>query len=137
MPVGPTFANDLMLYIFTDDPAPSLPASFWVSLHTGAPIPGNQTTNEATYTGYARVEVTRDATATGWTVTANEAVTQDTVTFPTCSGGGPQTITHFGMGTEETLPGQIIFWKVLEVSKIINSGDVPRFNSITGTLNVT
>ena len=40
--------------------------NIYVSLHTADPAGGNQTTSEATYTGYARVAVAR--TAVAWTV---------------------------------------------------------------------
>lgn len=45
--------------------------SFYVALHTGDPgEAGTQATNEATYTGYARVAVARSGA--GWTVTGNQ-----------------------------------------------------------------
>lgn len=45
----------------------------YVSLHTGDPgEAGDQTTNEATYAGYARVAVARDSG--GWTVTGSQAL---------------------------------------------------------------
>ena len=45
-----------------------VPGSVFVALHVGDPAGGNQSTNEATYTGYGnRVAVPR-AAITGWTV---------------------------------------------------------------------
>jgi hypothetical protein len=68
-----------------------------VSLHTGDPgEAGTMTSNEATYTSYARVTVNRNSG--GWTVTNNSVSPAANITFPTATGGS-ETITHFGVGT--------------------------------------
>src|ERR1035437_5754024 len=63
--------------------------NLYLSLHTADPtVTGNQSSNEATYTGYTRVAVVR--TSGGWTVSgANPAQAANTaiVNFPQCTGG--------------------------------------------------
>lgn len=80
MSKGNTFENDVVKMIFNataianlaDNAAVSPLTSLYVSLHTGDPgEAGNQGTNEATYTSYARVAVARSGA--GWTVSGNQA----------------------------------------------------------------
>src|SRR5688572_20903714 len=64
----------------------STAGSLYVSLHTSDPgEAGDQTTNEATYTSYARVAVARSAG--GWTISGNAASNTAAITFPACTGG--------------------------------------------------
>lgn len=71
--------------------------SVHVSLHTADPAAaGDQTTNEITYTSYARVAVVR--TTGGWTVTSASCSPVGAITFPAGTGGSG-TATHFGLGT--------------------------------------
>jgi len=99
------FDNDLLKLIFNATPIVQLadnaavsPLTFlYFSLHTTDPgIGGDQTTNEATYTGYARVPVAR--TASGFVVTGNACVLAGPVAFPTPTGGAGQVLQWFGLG---------------------------------------
>ena len=65
-----TFENDILKLIFNgtaitnvaDNAATSPLANLYVSLHTADPTDaGNQTSNEISYTGYARVAVARNS----------------------------------------------------------------------------
>lgn len=94
-----------------------------VALHTGDPgEAGNQTTSEATYTSYARVNVVR--TSGGWTVSGNQASNAAEVAFPACSGG-TNTITHFSVG----VPGGdvMLYSGALDASLAVSSGITPSF----------
>ncbi len=73
MPKSTTFCNDLINLIFRSTPIAGLADNdattpltvLYLSLHTADPgVGGAQTTNEASYTGYARLAV--DRTGTGW-----------------------------------------------------------------------
>lgn len=90
---------------------------FYISLHTSDPgEAGDQTTNEATYTGYARVSVARSTA--GWSVsgTAPTQVANDAaITFPVCAGGS-ETITHFGIGSDASGAGNLFLSGALGVS---------------------
>jgi hypothetical protein len=80
--------------------------SLYISLHTADPgRAGSQTTNEATYTGYARLAIVRSGA--GWTVAGNQASNAAIATFAQCTAGS-NTITHFGIGTDPSGAGQLI-----------------------------
>lgn len=66
------------------------------ALHTADPgEAGDQTTSEAAYTSYARVNVNRNSG--GWSVSANVASPVANIDFP-ASGASGSTITHFSAG---------------------------------------
>lgn len=80
-----------------DNTATSPAANLTVALHTGDPgEAGTQTTNEATYGSYARVNVAR--TSGGWTISGNSVSPVSNITFATASSGS-ETITHWSVGT--------------------------------------
>lgn len=115
MSKGNTYENDLLKLIFqataianiADNAAASPLTNLYVSLHTADPAEaGDQTTNETTYTSYARQAVAR--TSGGWTVTANSVSPVANIVFPTSTGGTP-TITHFGVGTLVTGAGKLLY----------------------------
>ncbi len=99
------FENSLLLAIFNataiadllENDSSSPVTTLTVALHTADPgEAGDMSTNEATYTSYARVTVAR--TSGGWTVTGNSVANAATITFPTPTGGSND-ITHFSVGT--------------------------------------
>lgn len=118
MSKGNTFENELLLHIFQNADIADIgdaaglqnsaaAGSLYVSLHTADPGEGgNQTTSEATYTGYARVAVARSAG--GWTVTANLVQNAAAVTFGLCTAGS-NTITHWAVGTASSGTGKILY----------------------------
>lgn len=99
--------------------------SLHISLHTGDPgEAGSQTTSEATYTSYARVAVARSGA--GWTVSGNSATNAATITFPACTGGS-STVTHFGVGTDSSGAGNLLFKGALTSSLAVSNGITPSF----------
>lgn len=107
--------------------------SIYVSLHTADPgETGTQSSSETTYTGYARIAVTRDNT--GWTITGNTADNAATITFGQCTGGA-QTITHVGVGLSSSGAGTLLLTTALDTSLVLASGATPLFS--TGELNFT
>lgn len=135
------FENDLLKLIFqavaianlADNAATGPLTNLYVSLHTADPADaGNQSTNEATYTGYARVAVAR--TAGGWTVTGNNAENAAAVTFGACTAG-TNTITHFGVGTLSTGTGKLLYSGALTASLAVSAGITPSFAA--GALDIT
>lgn len=99
--------------------------SFYISLHTADPgETGDQTTNEATYTSYARVAVARSGA--GWTISGANVSNAAAVTFPACTGG-TNTITHFGIGSDSSAAGNLFFSGALTASIAISSGITPSF----------
>lgn len=102
---------------------------FSVSLHTGDPgETGSQIVNETTYTGYARVAVSR-LSSTGWTVSGGIAYNTTTITFGACTGGSG-TITHFGIGCSSgTSSGYLVFSSSITTALAVSSGVTPSFAS--------
>ncbi len=107
--------------------------SFYISLHTADPgESGNQTTNEASYTGYARVAVARSGS--GFTLTTSTISNTALVQFAQCTGGS-NTLTHFGIGTDLSGSGNLIFKGALTSSLSVSNGIQPQFAA--GALTVT
>lgn len=108
-----------------ENDATSPATSLYVSLHTADPgEAGDQTTNEATYTSYARVGVVR--TSGGWTVSGNQVSNTAAINFAQCTGGS-NTITHFGVGTLSAAAGQLLYSGALTASLAVSSGITPSF----------
>jgi hypothetical protein len=128
-----TTENDLMKLIFQK----TLPAylgtlattgnaNLYLALHTDDPGEGgSQTTDEADYTDYARVEVVRSSA--GWTITDNQAENKELVQFPLC-GGGTNLVTYVSVGTEDSpAAGQILYSGLLNDGRTISAGIQPQF----------
>jgi hypothetical protein len=135
------FENDLLKLIFqataianlADNAATSPLTNLYVSLHTADPgEAGDQSTSEATYTGYARVAVAR--TSGGWTVTANAVENAAAINFPACTGGS-NTITNFGVGTLSSGTGKLLYSGALTASLAVSAGITPSF--AVGALDIT
>ena len=135
MAKGATFDNDWLKLIFNataianiaDNAASSPLTNLYVALHTADPTSaGNQTSNEATYTGYARVAVAR--TSGGFTVTTNSVSPAATISFPACSGG-TNTITHFSIGTASSGSGKILYSGTVTPNISVASGVTPQLTT--------
>jgi len=106
---------------------------FYISLHTANPNEtGTQTTSEAAYTSYARVSVARSTS--GWTVTSGVADNDAAITFP-AAGSGPESETHFGVGSDTSGTGNLFIWGALTATLVVNTGITPAF--AIGALDVT
>ena len=107
--------------------------SFYISLHTADPgEAGNQSTSEATYTGYARIAVARSGA--GWTVSGNSASNTAAINFGACTAGS-STVTHFGVGSDSTGTGNLFFKGSLSPVISVTAGITPSFP--IGALTVT
>lgn len=107
--------------------------NIYVSLHTADPGEGgDQTTNEATFGAYARVAVAR--TSGGWTVTGNAITNAAAIVFPECTSGS-NTITHFGVGTDTSGAGRLLYSGALTASLAVSTGIQPQFAA--GDLDIT
>lgn len=103
----------------------STAGSLYVSLHTSDPgEAGSQTTNETSYTNYARVAVARSGS--GWTVSGNSVSNAAAVSFAACGASGA-TLTHFGIGTASSGTGILLFSGALTSSLAVSSGITPSF----------
>lgn len=132
MSKGNTFENDLIKLIFNgtaianlaDNAAASPLTDLYLSLHTADPgEAGDQTTNECSYTNYARIAVTRNAG--GWTVSGNQASNTALAQFP--QSGSSQTATHVGIGTAPSGAGKLLYSGALNASLAIANLIQPQF----------
>jgi hypothetical protein len=145
MPKSSTFSEDILNLVFRGTPianiadnASSSPlTNLYLSLHTADPgIGGLQTTNEATYGGYARLAVARSAVgwddATGVQQTVNAALAQ----FAECTSGS-NTITHVAIGTASSGAGKVLYAGALSSSRAISAGIQPQFADSALTVQET
>ena len=110
-------------------------ALFCISLHSADPgEAGDQSTNEISYTGYARVAVNR--TGGGWTRAVSTISNTALVQFGQCTAG-TATATHFGIGTDSTGAGNLLLKGALNASLSISNGIQPQFaaGALTATVD--
>ena len=126
------YENDLLKLIFNataigniaDNAATSPLTNLYVSLHTADPgEAGDQSTNEIAYTSYARVAVAR--TSGGWTVTANSVSPAAAINFP-AGTGGTGTATHFGVGTDASGTGKLLYRGTIMTNIVTGAGITPQ-----------
>jgi len=139
-----TFENDLLNLVFNNtditligDAAglqnSATAGSLYISLHTADPgEAGDQTTSETAYTNYVRVAVARSGA--GWTVTGNAVTNAATITFATCGVTGA-TLTYFGVGTDSSGAGKLLYSGALTSPLAVSSGIQPQFAA--GDLDIT
>ncbi len=131
------FENDFLKLLFqgtaianiADNASASPLTNLYLSLHTADPtdaVASGQSTNETTYTGYARVAVAR--TSGGWTVTGNSVSPVATISFGACTAG-TATITHVGIGTASSGTGKMLMTGALSPSISVASGVVPQITT--------
>ena len=102
-------------------------AGVWMSLHTASPddLSGG---NEATYSGYARVNIA-SSMASSTVGTSPEQTVRGTnsadINFP-ASTGATQTVTHWAIWSDQTLgtTSYLMYSGALSSSRSVQSGDV-------------
>lgn len=136
-----TFENDLLLLVFNNTGialigdatglrGSTTAGSLYVSCHTADPgETGTQTTSEAAYTGYARVGVARSGA--GWTVTGNSVSPAANIDFGECTASAGSPLTHFGVGTDSTGTGKLLYKGTLTPNITMAVGVIPRVKSTT------
>lgn len=126
MSKGNATEADILAKIFRNTALPwDAITNIYLALHIADPgEAGDQQTNEATYTGYARVAVSRDAA--GWDLAGNQISNNNLVQFPQCTGG-TNTITHVSVGTAASGVGQILYKGPLNASLAVSNLIQPQF----------
>jgi hypothetical protein len=112
---------------YADNAASSPQTNIHMALATADPTDsGTMSSNEATYTSYARVNVAR--TSGGWTVTGGSVSPVANIDFPAGTGGSG-TVTHFSAG--KTGGGAVaILWKGTVTPNIVTgNGVTPRLTT--------
>jgi hypothetical protein len=128
----PGFSKALAQSIFDATLAPSRTSlsakpGVWMSLHTAAPD-DNSGGNEATYAGYARVNVAAAMTSSVTGSAPEQSVTATNtadINFP-ASTGTTQTVTHWAIWSDQTLGtgAYMMYSGALSSSRSVQSGDV-------------
>jgi hypothetical protein len=122
-------ANDLLNYILRGV-APSWggASTLYLSLHTGTiGAGGGQTTNEVSYTGYARVAVTRNSSGAFTAASGGASENAAQILFPNPTGGSfPITATHIAIGEASSGAGTVIEYTALNSSLVINLNVQPN-----------
>lgn len=128
-----TTENDVLKMILKGvDPSWRASASAYIALHTADPgEAGSAITSEATYTGYARVAITK---ASAWTDGGSSFTNAALIQFGQCSAG-TNALTHFSIVTTASGAGQILYSGALTATLNVASGIQPQFAA--GDLEVT
>ena len=130
-----TFENQLLQLIFNGTAITGLAQNnaspltqLWLALHTADPgEDGVQTTNELTYTGYARVAVNR--TSANWAVTGNSVSPVAPVDFGEMTAGTGGNATFATIGTAQTGAGQVLYRGALTPAIAFAVGVIPRLKT--------
>lgn len=133
------FENDLMLLIFNNTNIANIgdatgirgsttAGSLYWSLHTADPgETGTAVTNEATYTGYARVASARSGS--GFTVTGNSVSPAANVDFGECTASPGSPLTHFAVVNTASGAGKILYKGALSPTITTVVGTIPRIKT--------
>jgi hypothetical protein len=114
-----------------DNAATSPITNISVALHTADPgATGTQSTNETSYTGYARINVAR--TTGGWTASSAQSTSPvAAISFGACTAG-TATITHFSVGKTSGSGATDIFYSGTVTPNIsVSSGVTPQLTTAT------
>jgi len=141
------FENSLMLLLFNNTAianigdagglgASAAAGSTQLALSTAALSDADTllTATEVAYTGYARP--TQARSNVGWTVAGAVASNAALIQFGNMTAGGPDTVTHLGLGFISS--GDVLrLWVALTASLVINNGVNPQFaiGALTWTAN--
>lgn len=125
MSMSNTTENDVLkMMLQGTDPSWRAGATVWLALYTADPgEAGSAVTNEATYTSYARVAITK---ATGWTDGGSTFSNAALIQAPQCTGGS-NSITHFGLVTTSSGAGQLLVSGALSATLNVTTGIQPQF----------
>lgn len=117
---------------YADNAASTPQTAIAVALHSADPTnAGTQSSNEITYTSYARVSVAR--TSGGWTVSGTSPCSVSPVASITFAAGtgGSGTATNFSVGKTGGGTSAILFSGTVTPSIVCGSGVTPQLSSAT------
>lgn len=128
-----TTENDILKMLLQGtDPAWRAGATIYLALYTADPgEAGTAITNEATYTNYARVAITK---ASGWSDGGSSFTNSGLLQFPQCGVSG-NTITHVGLVSTASGAGQLFVSGALNASLAVANLIQPQF--AIGALTIT
>lgn len=140
MAFGRTFAGELLELLLNNAAIANIgdagglqpsaaDGTLYISAHTADPgATGDQTTNECAYTGYTRIDATRDGTF--WTITDDEAALDVEDNFGACTVG-TGTITHIMLGTASSGAGKQLIRGAISPNIAFAPGVTPKLTTDT------
>jgi hypothetical protein len=124
-------ANDLLNYMLRNV-APSWGGvnTLYLSLHTGSiGGAGDQTTNEVSYTGYARVAVTRTSSGTFAAASSGASENSQLIIWGNATGGSfPINATYAAIGEAASGAGTVLQYTPLASTLVINTNIQPKLD---------
>lgn len=136
MSIGNTTENDILNLLFravawaniADNAATAPETNIHIALHTADPgDAGTMSTSEATYTGYARVNVPR--TTGGWTAPSGGSISPAAnIDFPAGTGGSG-TVTHASGGKTGGGAANIYWTGTVTPNIVTGAGVTPRLTT--------
>jgi len=136
-----TFENELLAHIFNNADIADIgdaaglqgsaaAGSLYLILHTADPgEAGTATTNEISYTGWARKAVVRSSA--GFTVSGSTVTLTNDEDFPEMTGGTGGTATHFSVVKESSGPSVILYSGETDPNIVVANGVTPRLKAAT------
>jgi hypothetical protein len=131
-----TYSGQILALLFNATTIPSIAinatssplTNLYCALHTADPTAaGTQTTNEISYTGYARVAVARSTG--GWTVTSASVSPVANVVFGTPTGSPSATATFWSVGTAASGAGTMLYAAPISPTITITAGLPPTLTT--------
>jgi hypothetical protein len=105
--------------------------SLFVALHTADPTnSGTQSSNEISYTGYARVAVAR--TTGGWTISGDSPASVSpaaNIVFGAMTGGTGGTVTNWSIGVASSGAGDILYSGTVSPNIVVTTGVTPELTT--------
>lgn len=126
-----TEAAALDVFLRGTDPAYRAGATQYLALFTADPGETASLAAEATYTGYARVALTK---ASSWTGSASPYTNTNLIQFPACTAG-TSAATHFAVVDTASGAVAMMVSGALSATLSISSGIQPQF--AIGALSIT
>lgn len=123
--------TSILNYLLTDTDDLSAITNWYIALFTADPGEAGSTTNEADYTGYARVAVARSGA--GWTVSGDTGDNDAAIAFGECTAGS-NTVTHVALMSASS-GGTMYVYGALNSALAISTGITPQIAA--GALDIT
>jgi hypothetical protein len=121
----------LKVFLQGTDPSYRAGATQYLALFTADPGETGSLAAEATYTGYARIALTK---ASAWTDGGSSFTNANLIQFGACSGGS-NALTHFAVVDTASGAVNMMISGALSSTLNVSSGIQPQFSA--GTLTIT
>jgi hypothetical protein len=120
----------LKMFLQGTDPSYRVGATQYLALFTADPTESGSVANEANYTGYARVALTK---ATAWTDGGSTFSNAALIQFGACTAGS-NTITHFAVVDTASGAVAMMISGALSASLNVSAGIQPQFAAAALTI---